>query len=55
MKFKRNYNILLSLLLIIVSWLMIGIGYTIKIGQLINNLLFVIGIVFFLLTVNSKN
>lgn len=62
MKLKRNYKILISLLIIIMSWLMIGIGYTSKYGSIINTILFLGGILFiflgfimFLLSVNSKN
>ncbi len=62
MKLKRNYKIFTSLLIMIVSWLMIGVGYTSKLGSMINTLLFLGGIIFiflgfimFLLFVNSKN
>ncbi|CAM1369381.1 conserved hypothetical protein [Tenacibaculum sediminilitoris] len=62
MKLKRNYKIFISLLIIIISWLMIGIGYTSKYGSIINTVLFFGGIIFsffgfimFLLSVNIKN
>jgi hypothetical protein len=59
MKLRRKHKILLSSGIIIISWLMIGIGYTTKISLLQNLfwvglLLIFTGIVLFLLAVNSK-
>ena len=59
MRLKRNHKILLSSLMIIVSWFMIGIGYTTKVNLLqhlfLFGVLFVsVGIMMFILAFNSK-
>ena len=59
MKLKKNHKILLSSLIIIVSWLMIGIGYTTKLNSIQHLFLFgiifvFVGILLFILAANSK-
>lgn len=61
MKLKRNHKIILSFLLIILSWFMIGISWSVSLTHPINTILFLSGLVLtlaefilFLLAVNSK-
>ena len=60
MKLKKNYIIILSLILIILGWLSFGIGYTTKVNLLQYLFYFgfiftVLGIIFFIKGVNSRN
>ena len=60
MKLKKNYIILLSLILIILGWLSFGIGYTTKVNLLQYLFYFgfiftVFGIILFIRGVNSRN
>ena len=47
LKMTRTLKIILSIITVISGWLMIGIGYTTKIGHPISTILFLFGIVCF--------
>lgn len=58
---KSNTKLLLVVLMIIISWLMAGFGFTTKLGHPISEICFYlglvgmfIGIIFFIITVKEK-
>ena len=60
MKLKKKYKILLSIILIIMGWLSLGIGYTTKINLFqflfyFGFIFILFGLILFLSGVNSRN
>jgi len=58
---NKKYKILLPVLIIILGWVMIGIGFTIKTDPLINTSLFlsglvvlIFGLIWFIRTISNK-
>ncbi|MBQ4804540.1 hypothetical protein J8L88_16890 [Aquimarina sp. MMG015] len=45
---KRTHKILSSILLVIIGWLMIGVGFTMKMGHPVNTFLLLFGILAFI-------